>query len=194
MDEILSSSHRKQSASKSTLRGVVPLDQVMGDDDEDTNLLRELAARASAYLLSYNWCYAIEESYFGDGVGGIVAVFLFRITPSRPNVDEWLWVVVGDLPPAYFVTDDLKTPYQVLEAYIWHKSRWVRSAKRGKEPPEEVMPVGVHATPEWARDLHSRLKFVKQEVLPRFRKDSEMRSLKVSGGGKRAAGRPRRKV
>ncbi len=194
MEETLNSSRPKKSASKFPVRGVVPLDQMMGEDDEDTKLLRELAERASTYLLSYDWCFAVEELYFGDGVGGIVAVFLFRITPSRPNVDEWLWVVVGDLPSAYFVTDDLKTPYQVLEAYIWHRSRWVRFAKRGKEPPEEVMPVGVRATPGWARDLGGRLEILKQEVLPYFRKGSKMRSLKVSGSRKRGAGKAGRKV
>jgi hypothetical protein len=37
-------------------------------------------------------------------VGGVVSTFLFRID-AEPNIDEWLWVVVGDLPSCYLVTD-----------------------------------------------------------------------------------------
>jgi len=38
---------------------------------------------------------------FGGGVGGIFAVFFFQIRPSRPNVEPWIWIIVGDIPSAY---------------------------------------------------------------------------------------------
>jgi len=70
----------------------------------DTALLREMHETATNYLESFKWCQRIEESYFGLGVGGIVAVLLMKIKLSQENVDELLWVVVRDLPPAYLVT------------------------------------------------------------------------------------------
>jgi hypothetical protein len=81
-----------------------------GDDEEDSRLLQIMADDAQSYLRSFKRCKGIRETFFGDGYGGIVAVFLFRIERESADVDEWLWVVFGDVPPAYLVTDECKTP------------------------------------------------------------------------------------
>lgn len=94
--------------------GVVPIDRIFGDDEQDVRLLRLMAAEAQEYIQNFSWCKSIREAYFGDGCGGVVALFFFRIEPSKPDVDEWLWVVVGDVPPAYLVIDESKTPSQAL--------------------------------------------------------------------------------
>lgn len=100
------------------VKGVMRLDQMAGRDAEDDRLLKLMASQAQTYLRSFPWCKQIREAYFGDGYGGIVAVFLFRIEPARSGVDEWLWVIFGDIPPAYLVIDTAKTPSQALESYI----------------------------------------------------------------------------
>ena len=69
------------------------------------SLLQQLLVKAHAYLRSYRWCHGIQESYFGLGVAGVVGVFLLRIVGGE-GVDDWLWVVVGDLPSCHLVTDD----------------------------------------------------------------------------------------
>ena len=159
----------KDSVSQLGIRGVVPIEKMTGDEPEDTVLLGQLRDTASKYLLSFSWCVSILETYYGDGVAGIVGVFLFRLLSARPEIDEWLWVVVGDLPPAYFVTDDLKSPYEVLEAYIEHRSRWVKCAMEGKTPPHDVMPIDdVPPTAEWAKDLQTRLDTLREHILPSF--------------------------
>jgi hypothetical protein len=89
-----------------------------GEDSEDSHLLQRMAVEAENYLSSFAWCQSIESRYFGAGIGGIVGIFFFGIQSRRPDVDEWLWVVVGDLPPAYIVTDDCDTPSEALDAYI----------------------------------------------------------------------------
>jgi hypothetical protein len=97
--QFVSSDEFPDARSKSSIpvTGVVPLEEMAGDDEEDTTLLREIAERAENFLKSFPWCLAIRESFFGAGIGKIIAVFLFRIAPLRPYVDEWLWVVVGEL-------------------------------------------------------------------------------------------------
>lgn len=80
------------------VKGVVPLNQMAGQDDEDSRLLSVMAEGAQNYVRCFPWCKSIRDVYFGDGYGGIVAVFLFRIESERDNVDEWLWVVFGDVP------------------------------------------------------------------------------------------------
>lgn len=149
------------------VRGVVPIDQIFGDDEEDTKLLQAMAARAQEFVLSFSFCKSIRAAYFGDGCGGVVALFLFRIEPSEANVDEWLWVVFGDVPPAYLVIDDCKTPSQALEGYIDEMSKWVSLAKK-ERTSKRVIPVNAPATPEYAEALEGRLKFLRDVMVPSF--------------------------
>jgi hypothetical protein len=149
---------------------VVPIEQMTGDDEDDSALLEDMARHAAEYLMSFDWCASIVDSYFGDGIGGVVAVFLFRILPARPDIDEWLWVVVGDLPSAYLATEDIKSPRHALDAYMWHRSQWVDCILAGRTPTDEVMRVNVDPTREMAEALSKRLKTLNEEVLPHFRR------------------------
>lgn len=142
--------------------------EMVGDDEEDTTLLQELASEASAYLSAFSWCGSVEERYFGLGAGGMVGVFLFRILPSRPGIDEWLWVIVGDLPPAYLVVDGSRTPIKALRTYIAKMTDWVELASKGRTS-HDVIPVNVPATPEWAERLRGRLQMLETVVIPNLR-------------------------
>lgn len=166
MDALKKESSTKH-ANEVPVRGVVPIDQIFGDDEEDTRLLRAMASRAQEFILSFSWCKSIHAAYFGDGCGGVVALFLFRIEPSEANVDEWLWVVVGDLPPAYLIIDDCKTPSQALEGYIDEMSKWADLAKKGRTSTR-VIPVNAPATPAYAVALEGRLKFLRDVMVPSF--------------------------
>ena len=156
-----------ENANEISVKGVVPTAQIFGGDEEDTRLLRAMASEAQEYIQSFSWCKSIREAYFGDGYGGIVALFFFRIEPSKADVDEWLWVVVGDLPPAYLVTDQSKTPSQALEGYIDEMSKWVKLAKQGRSS-KKVIPVNAPATLEDAEALEGRLKFLREVFVPQF--------------------------
>jgi len=151
---------------------VIPLTEMIGIDQEETSLLQSMASEAEAYLNSFSWCRSVQARYFGAGIGGVVGVFFFQIRPSRLDVDIWLWVIVGDLPAAYLVVDECKTPSEALTAYIWEMKRWVKLAEKGKSSPH-VIPVNVPMTREWAKQLGSRLRFLEFNVLPSF-KESEI--------------------
>jgi hypothetical protein len=157
------------------VKGVVPIDQMFGGDEEDTRLLRMMASEAQDYIQSFSWCKSVHEAYFGDGYGGIAAVFFFRIEPSNAEVDEWLWVVVGDIPSAYLVIDDCKTPSEALEGYIDEMSKWVELAKQGRSS-KKVIPVNVPATPENADALGGRLKFLREIILSAFQSGEAVRA------------------
>jgi len=157
------------------VRGVIPLAKMAGDDDEDTKLLRVMADGAAKFLQCFPWCKKIRSTYFGDGYGGIVGVFLFHIEPSRDGVDEWLWVVFGDVPPAFLVIDQSMMPSQALQSYIGEISKWVQLAKQGRSS-ENVIPVYLASTPENAADLESRLKVLQEVIVPAFRAAEAMRA------------------
>jgi hypothetical protein len=164
-----------KSENRIPVKGVVPVNQMVGGDDEDTNLLRVMASGAENYIRSFPWCKNIREVYFGDGYGGVVAVFLFHIEPTRADVDAWLWVISCDVSPAYLVTDSCKTPSQALEGYIEEVSKWIQLAKQGRSS-KDVIPVLMPATPENAADVERRLKVLQEAIVPAFREAEAVRA------------------
>ena len=141
-----------------------PVSAVLGDSEEDSALLLRLATEARQFIQSFEWYGGLRHEYFGLGIGGVIAAFLYNITPAKPDVDSWLWVIVGDVPPAYIVTDDAHTPALAIEAYIREMREWVEAAKAGN-PVDELIPVNVPATPEWGNRLESRLEFIEKTIL-----------------------------
>jgi hypothetical protein len=118
-------------------------------------------------ILFYNWCEGILEEYVGAYFDGIVAIFLFRIAPKLVGVDEWVWVVVGDLPPAYLTCDLCPNPAEALEGYLGAMVEWVEAAEDGRSVAD-LIPVNVPATQENAASLRKRLRFLQQRILPKL--------------------------
>lgn len=143
---------------------VVPIAQMAGDDDEDTELLHGLQREAISYIRAFKWCAAVIESFFGIGVGGLFAVFLVRIKPVGA-VDEWHWIVVGDIPSCYLVTDHAPRPLDAMTIYCELMREWIAAVRKG-EPLENVFPVRAAPTRENADQLERRLAFIESEVLP----------------------------
>lgn len=154
------------------LSALVACTEYTEPDAEEARLIVEMIEGAHAYLSSFEWCHGILECYIGDvAVGGIVVVALLRIEPARAAVDEWLWVVVGDLPPAYLVVDDAPDPAAALGVYIDEMERWVEAVKTGR-PVDDLIPVatagggaGLEPTLELAEALEGRLRFLESEIL-----------------------------
>lgn len=143
---------------------------IKGEDDNETSLLKQMLGEAKEYLLSFDWCGGVTDSYLGIGVGGIIGVFLFRITPIGKNIDEWLWIVVGDVPSAYITIDSAPNPACALDAYIGAMQKWVNAAIAGKSV-NNLIPVNVPPTVENARQLQTRLDFIDKEILSKYSND-----------------------
>lgn len=142
---------------------VVPIAELQGDDEEDTELLVKNYSEARSFLLSHDWCRAISSAYFGMGVGGIFSVFLFQV---EGECDDWLWVVEGDLPSAYFVIDEAPNPTSALAVYVKLMREWV-AAVRGQSKIEDAYPIRAAPTEENARKLETRLDYLELEFLKR---------------------------
>lgn len=125
---------------------------------------------ARNYLMYYEWCEEVVEEYIGLHLAGVVAVFLFRILPSRPRIDEWIWVIVGDLPPTYLTCESCPNPAAALDGYIGAMSEWVEAASKGLSVAE-LIPVNVPATPENAERLRSRLELLDRHILANCKDD-----------------------
>jgi hypothetical protein len=154
---------------------LVPVDQMQGEDEEDTSLLRRMSEQAEAWLNSHTWCTAAKCKYFGGGIGGIFAVFLCRVDSPSPDVDPWIWVMTGDPPPAYLPLEDASSPREVFREYIRGMTRWAEFARQGITGNAEdfVPPVDLPSTPESAYKLEAKLHLLLLLVKPYFDTSNE---------------------
>jgi hypothetical protein len=145
---------------------LVPIDKIVGDDDVDTRLLLKMAEDAVQYVAAFSWCEAVLDSYFGGGFGGIFAVFFCHIHPSRAEVDPWIWIMVGETPPAFLPIADCESQAEAFQIYMRGMSKWVEYARRGEtgSSDPDVPPVNLPATPECAEALNSKLYWLIQTV------------------------------
>ena len=151
------------------LTKVIPWSKFLELDFEDLDAAQDYYERARDYLEYYDWCLEITESYAGMIYPGIVGVFLFKIVPDE-RADDWYWVVVGDLPPAYLVVDICPNPAAALDGYIGEMQLWVEAAAVGK-PVDELIPVNAPPTKEYAEMLGSRLDFLIERILSEYEED-----------------------
>ena len=75
-----------------------------------------------------------------------------------------LWVITGDLPPAYLVTDDAPDWQGALAAYAGEMRKWVAAVRDGSSTAD-LIPVNVTPTAEHAAMLERRLDFIERELI-----------------------------
>lgn len=141
-------------------------DHVLGEDAEETSAFREMLLEAKEYVSSQRWCHAILASYFGVGVGGLCAAWLFRLEVDE-GVDDWLWVVNGDLPSVYLVCDKVERPVDALRLYCDIMESWIKAVRSGADVTNEF-PVDAPATEEITRMLQKRVEILRKEIIPNF--------------------------
>lgn len=147
--------------------GVIPISKMRGEDDDETHLLWLMLGEARAFLKSFPWCHGIREEYFGFGIGGVVAVFLFRIS-AAVDVDEWLWAVCGDLPSAYLVIDRAHHPSAALAAYCDLMEDWILAVRGNEKNVDQVFPVSAPRTLHNAELLDRRIRFLRENIMPLY--------------------------
>jgi hypothetical protein len=150
---------------------VIPKEQVRGDDEEDTALLLGMAEKAEQYIQSFDWCTALKEGIYADGIGGVIALFLFRADIKKLGDDQWTWVFVGDIPSAYLEMEDYKSPYDALERYIEGLEEWVEAARSGS-PLTDLIPIEVPNDPELIESLAARTEALRENILPHISRDA----------------------
>jgi hypothetical protein len=126
---------------------------------------------ARAFLLAQSWCRAVRALTLKKWIEGVLALFYAEIEPEpQSGADEAVWVVVGDLPPAYLDVLSVPTAREALEAYTALLEEWVEAVRAG-EPIDELMPiyhryslVPVPPTLRFAEMVASRARFL-QDLL-----------------------------
>ena len=137
---------------------MIPIDEIRHLE------IRALAEEAERFLLSHHWCNEITSGSLAWAAAGVLGVFQFTIEPARPDIDDTLWVIVGDLPPAYLVLDNAPSWKEALEGYAEEMQRWV-DAVRGGRRLDGIIPVNVTPIREHADMLDQRLQFIREKLI-----------------------------
>ena len=150
-------------ASNRIERAHMILAETISDPDlQERELLLARSQAAKDYLLSFNWCRRIEKLWFAGGFSH-VAVFFAEIDSLQ--YDSELLVIVGDLPPAHLVVDEVPDFKEALLTYAYHMRKWVTAVK-AQRSTKKCIPVNVEPTRGHALLLESRLDFIEKEYVP----------------------------
>jgi hypothetical protein len=129
--------------------------------------VRALAERASAYVDRFRWCDEVTGCALGFAIAGVLGVFRVELRPAGAGVDPAVWVVVGDVPPAYLAYEAGDTWQDALRMYVDEMQAWADAVRAG-ESTEDLIPVDAAPTAPTALNadmLASRLAFVRERLL-----------------------------
>jgi hypothetical protein len=140
-----------------------PFDQLK--EVEERNDIPPLYEEAKSFLYSHKWCKKVEKGWYDEDFNILdkLGVFLFKIEPINDDVDNHIWIIVGDLPSVY-LDASVETGKEALEAYCELMSEWVNNVLKGQSL-EESYPVDAQPTEESAELLKKRIAFIKRELL-----------------------------
>src|ERR1051326_8575785 len=82
------------------------------------------AERGLAYLRSHRWCGEVTRADVAFAGPGVLTIVLVEFAPTEPGVDSRVWVVGGDLPPAYLGWDPTDTWQDALRGYVEEMRLW----------------------------------------------------------------------
>lgn len=90
-----------------------------------------LINESKIYLASQKWCGEIYEGWLFTNIGYALCIFLYRIDKLQSSEDNLVWIVVGDIPPAYLDTYNVESTKEVIENYIELVEDWIENAESG---------------------------------------------------------------
>lgn len=132
---------------------------------EEFKRILKLHDEAKGYLESFHWCLKTKKGWYDNdhGIYEKVGVFLFEIQPIDNRVDDFIWVIVGDLPSVY-LDKSVKTGKEALEIYCNLMMEWAENVKNGRSV-SECYPIPVEPIVENAELLENRIVFIRRELL-----------------------------
>ena len=81
--------------------------------------------KAREYLICQSWhSRGILDEFFACELGGGIYIFLFELNSQKEDVDRFVWVICGNVPPLYLTTDCCTTPKSVAETYCDLAEQW----------------------------------------------------------------------
>lgn len=137
------------------------------DEIENVDEVLALSMEAQNYLSSFNWCNSILDGWLVKEWGYILCVFYFKIRPSPDSgADEFVWIIVGDIPPAYIDIKSAHDEFDALEVYVSLMEEWINNVKKGKSV-DNCFPISVSPSKKHAIMLSNRIDIIKNDLIVR---------------------------
>ncbi len=132
---------------------------------------RKLPVRATAFIKQAGWLRSIEVLYGRLQIDPIFALYLVDCS-SNPKMPPYIWVIVGDIPPAFLSTTVNPSAIAAVETYVAELRWWSKTLLEGGDMAE-CMPI-LHAdsfrplppTPKTATMVGERADAVERLILP----------------------------
>lgn len=121
-------------------------------------------AEAETYLSGFKWCEQIKNSELFYSLGKVLCIFLFEIVNTQSDDDNFVWVIVGDVPPMYLDTHGPRSVKEVLEYYVDLALDWSDRVLADKSV-EDCYPFEIEVSHELAQMLMSRATFIENDLL-----------------------------
>ena len=144
---------------------MIDINDIKVSDIEFADEVYNLALEAKEFLTNQKWCKKVKRVLFDRGWGYLLCIFYCEIEPKGEGVDNAVWIIVGDIPSAYIDVESAKDGEEALKCYVDIMEDWVNTIKKGKSV-DDCYPVKVLPTPENATMLETRLRLIKEEMLP----------------------------
>lgn len=95
----------------------------------------------------------------------MIGVFFFHVLPSKSNIPEYVWVIVGDIPPAYIDVDFCHSGREAIKGYVCELQEWVNRVMNDLAIDDSIMPVNIPPEKNWAMNLQRRLNIINNDIL-----------------------------
>jgi hypothetical protein len=122
-----------------------------------------MADRAVRFVQAFPWCIHVTRCMPAFAVAGVVGVFQIDLQPAV-GADPTVWAVTGDVPPAYVAFEENDSWRDALEGYVYEMQAWVDAVAAGTSV-DDLIPVNVLPTRDYAEMLNSRLGFIRRNLL-----------------------------
>jgi len=129
------------------------------------NEVIKMNERASVYLSGFDWCKQIRCSSLYMNLGSTLCIFLFEIENSASGEDNFLWLMVGDLPSMYLDVYGSKSTKEVLHRYAALAKDWIANVESGLSV-DDCYPFDAAATREMADLLKKRVNLIEKSIIP----------------------------
>jgi predicted adenine nucleotide alpha hydrolase (AANH) superfamily ATPase len=147
---------------------MIEIEKIKEENIEYLDEVLTLKVQAEDYLKAFKWCKKIKNGWLVKEWGYILCIFYFEIEPAVDSVaDSFVWIIVGDLPPAYIDIESASNAYEALTSYLSLMQDWVDNVNQGKSV-EECFPIKVEPTDEYAEMLGARMNILKEDYLPQL--------------------------
>jgi len=144
---------------------MIPISELGLSTLENIREVITLSEEAQRYLNAMPWCRTIIDGWLSKAWGYILGVFYFHFTPSSPGLPDIVWIIVGDIPPAYLSVDYGSSAEEVVAGYVSEMQEWIDRVMNDLPIDETVIPVNVPAEKCWAEKLQTRLNLIRIHIL-----------------------------